>query len=398
MTDTYNIAHETAHEMPTRGKAEAAVAQWASSMRESFGKDRKGFNFAICDALAAQGIQPTPHGVLRVGHWGQAASIAQDVSEWYRTLAERLSSMEARIPISARRHANTLLEQLFAVATNEAAKTLDAQLQPLHDETARLHAALKEALLHQHQLQQDKQALIAAESLGQQRLQERQDQLDAVQITLNEQQARHTQVVSELAAKQQQLHDELLASTVQLHEQQARFELTVAAAKEHLACVREEHAQETLKASQQADIERRRLMQSIDNVRVESANRLKDLQSDLGHARTRHEALQENVQASALATATAQALLDGANKLLEREREHFTQAQVRYESLPYRQELLLAFLNHAPQAGLRFACNAADQPQVAAWLRDDFSLNSATINKLMGSLQQPEQFQSGRQR
>lgn len=314
--------------------------------------------------------------MLRVGRWGQASSIAQDVSEWYQTLAGRLNSLEARIPLPARRHANALIEQLFALAGNEAAKTLDAQLQPQRDEIARVQATLQEAQYHEQQLRQENHALAEAQSLAQQRLQEHQRELGSAHLALREQQARHAQETSELTARQHQLQGELQAGAAQMQELRARGELAAAAANEHLAQVRQEHAQAMLLAAQQADAERRRLMQSLDNVRVESAGRVKELQSELGRARERMETLQEK----------AQAQHEGATQLLDREREHFAQAQARYQALPYRQDLLLEFFAHFAQAGLHISCSQADQPRAAAWLADALGLASSAVGTFMSAV------------
>ena len=127
-----------------QGKTETEVAQWATSVRAAFGKEREQFNFAICDALATGGLIPTTASVLRVGKWGHHTSVASDVSAWLSQLTQRFVELQAGVPLPARRLANDLIEKLFSLSRDEAEQSVQLRLAPLEERIIGLSKALEE--------------------------------------------------------------------------------------------------------------------------------------------------------------------------------------------------------------------------------------------------------------
>ena len=93
------------------------------SLRQYF-ETRTEYNFMVADMLASRGIPPNGANVLATGGWGNSSSAAADIKLWYAGLAARLSAGHAAIPDAVRRNANSLIEQLWALANSSTREPL----------------------------------------------------------------------------------------------------------------------------------------------------------------------------------------------------------------------------------------------------------------------------------
>ena len=98
--------------------------------------ERTLFNSLVCEELARRGEPPNSANVLRCGRWGSTVAVAADVRAWYSRLASEIASRQPEIPDGARRAANALLEQMWAIAYGHARS-------PLVDELAAVRAELE---------------------------------------------------------------------------------------------------------------------------------------------------------------------------------------------------------------------------------------------------------------
>lgn len=126
-----------------QGKMEADLKAWAKGIRDSFGRDRKQYNFAVCDALASAGLAPNANMLLRIGQWGNSSSVQGDMRDWFRALSERMKQIEANIPLAARRKGTELLEQLWELARHEAESLQATPLRKQLIEMIGIHGDLK---------------------------------------------------------------------------------------------------------------------------------------------------------------------------------------------------------------------------------------------------------------
>jgi hypothetical protein len=328
--------------------AETQVTAWAATVRESFGRDRKGFNFAVCDALAAAGVQPNANSVLRAGRWGQNTSVAQDVADWYKTLAERLKNTESNIPLSARRHANTLLDQLFSVARTTANEEYEAKLKPLSEQLATTQSALNDSIESEGVL---KQSILDFDG----KLTQSRQANDALQERLvesGEQIIRLDDKILESGSKIESLQQSIASLNSEKRDLERAAEQAAAQHKQDFLNQEVAHAAKLLAEQRVAEDERRRLMLSVDRVRTEAAEQLKKVQSDLDASRLRVEALNTQNSQVAIQLATAQATLVGANDLLALERKNFAETEATYKSDAYQHASLLNFVGQARKAGI----------------------------------------------
>lgn len=365
-TDTTHTPTNAEAVLPQEGVAlgkdldNADIGAWAASVRQSFGKDRKGYNFAVCDELAKRGVPVNANTVLRIGRWGQNTSVAQDVQDWYKTLASRLQSMEANVPLSARRHANALLDQLFAVARDVANDELERKIQPhiLAHETTKglLNAAQNSASefeIEATRLQSELDGLTAEHKT-------QSEQLDAANknaIALND-------ALQSKSRELEQLRGELSAQK-QLNERQA------SQSKHELLQAETKHAEKLLETQQFAEAERRRVMVAADSQKVAVENTLKSTQAELAEARKRIDVLSSQNTASSIQLASALSSLDGANTLRATEQRHFEGeiARLKQEA----PALLLQFIRVARKAGIHIA-----------WQEDARKDEVEKIGRLMG--------------
>ena len=125
-----------------RHDAERAIYEWAALNRKAYEPGRRrAFNHEICSLLAGAGVPPLAATVTRIGRWGQSASVAEDVSQWYRDLAHRFNEREAELPLPAKQHANSLLEALWALARMETDQRL---VEPLRQAADAGHTRIRE--------------------------------------------------------------------------------------------------------------------------------------------------------------------------------------------------------------------------------------------------------------
>jgi hypothetical protein len=139
---------------------------------------RPDFNFMVCDELARRGHAPNGRNVLMAGRWGNPAAVAQDVKSWYASLSKRLSDQQAKVPVAVRLRANELFEQLWAMATVQAAEphrlaaealqsTLDAERGDRANEAAALGGQIadlqSQARLHEAAMGATTASLLQAE-------------------------------------------------------------------------------------------------------------------------------------------------------------------------------------------------------------------------------------------
>lgn len=364
------------------GKAlEQQVAKVAEGFRASFGKNRRDYNFAVCDALAGAGITPTSAAVLRVGRWGQNASVAEDVRQWNRALASRLQRIEASIPLAAKRQAGELFEQLFALASRTAQAQADERLVPLQAELAqaqdaqrRATEALGQVTAQAEQGRQDAQALLAEQGRLRAELQNAQDALEESRAE------QRTQAAQALALAQQ-----VRAAEQALQDASHQHERLRAQDRQELLGAREAATRELLAAQQGFDAERKRLMLSLDHERVEHAAQLKALQADAQAAQARIEALRAEGAQLAVAHASATASLGGAQALLGAERARFAQAEEHLRSPAWRHRSLLAFVEQARAGGVLLARQAEPQA-LGQWLEGALALEPEIAARVLGAL------------
>lgn len=269
---------------------EKEVAKWATENRNAFAT-RRDFNLALCDRLAARGLQPS-YGVLRrLGARGTSSSQSEDVALWYRSLAARLGTLEANIPLGARRQANELIEQLWMRATHEVDERVAA---PLRGELAIAQEQLAHAQASLHsqneQLEQARQQIQALNG----QLQEVQDALADLRRTSE---ALITRQREELQAEQQahgRTREEARAQLASAHDQHALEVRTLHSAAEQAAL--------------SAADERSRLLRQVDEARQAG----KEWQSRNDAVERRREQLQERVEQLLESEARAGAARDQA--------------------------------------------------------------------------------------
>lgn len=284
---------------------EREVARWAVEHRNQF-STRREFNLALCDRLAARGIPPLAGVLRRLGGKGTSTSQTEDVKVWYTTLSGRLGTLEAQIPLGARRQANSLVEMLWKAAGSEVEQRLAA---PLREELAASQTALAS----------------------------REERIQALEGSLATESERSTRLEQEL----QQARDDLVSATQQAQQdlQQVRSELTTAAAlharqvdslRDELAAARSSHAaemrqvQERLERSQLAgEEERKRLLRQVDEARASA----RDWQTRFDVTERRREQLQERVETLLEQETRATAERDAALRDGSRVTEQLAQAR-----------------------------------------------------------------------
>ncbi len=123
--------------LPPDWQSEDFVEGLASIRETQFSAgERTLFNSLVCEELARRGEPPNSANVLRCGRWGSTVAVAADVRAWYSRLASEIASRQPEIPDGARRAANALLEQMWAIAYGHARS-------PLVDELAAARAELE---------------------------------------------------------------------------------------------------------------------------------------------------------------------------------------------------------------------------------------------------------------
>lgn len=106
--------------------------------------ERTAYNEMVCDQLAFRGVAPNGQNVLDTGKWGTKRDVGADVRGWYAKLSARLADGDAKIPETAKREANQLIEQLWSLACQAAAAPLQGELDALRQkllDAEKAHAA-----------------------------------------------------------------------------------------------------------------------------------------------------------------------------------------------------------------------------------------------------------------
>jgi hypothetical protein len=111
--------------LPPDWQSEDFVEGLASIRETQFSAgERTLFNSLVCEELARRGEPPNSANVLRCGRWGSTVAVAADVRAWYSRMASEIASRQPEIPDGARRAANALLEQMWAIAYGHARSPL----------------------------------------------------------------------------------------------------------------------------------------------------------------------------------------------------------------------------------------------------------------------------------
>lgn len=331
LTPELNLANSTPQDAD---KAEACIAQWAKSVRASFAHNRRDYNFAICDALASAGIQPTGRKVLGIGAWGTSSSVMGDVNSWYATLSARLKSLESTIPLPLRRSAHALLDQMFALAQQHAndglAQAIAAHVSPLQLEIERLNTALSSTHVREMEQVEANKVLQQAIKSSNFELAQRQQEAEKIGAEL-------------LSFKQDCLRLSIEVETLKAHEnsQAKALDALKLEMREALLSDKEMHVGELFAVKKFADDERKRLMLAGDAERVEHSkvlaaerashqNALQGIAVELEKVRLKLDVTNQALLDKSIVAATTQAELDGVKKLLYSERINF---RVRERSL-----------------------------------------------------------------
>ncbi len=140
--------------LPPDWQSEDFVKGLASIRETQFSAgERTLFNSLVCEELARRGEPPNSANVLRCGRWGSTVAVAADVRAWYSRLASEIASRQPEIPDGARRAANALLEQMWAIAYGHARSPLVNELEALRAELEAEKQLVKQRTSSLEQLQ-----------------------------------------------------------------------------------------------------------------------------------------------------------------------------------------------------------------------------------------------------
>lgn len=345
----------------------SSITKWAAQAREGFGRNRRDFNFAACDALAAAGITPTANMILRVGKWGTSTSVQADTREWYKSLASRLQSLESTIPLAARRQANLLLDQLFGVAREAANQTMSEKLTPLQQELETLNATHAEAL----------ESLEVASQ-------------DCLRVS-----AENVQVKEKLArsVSSRDLYEkDVMRLAAQLSAEQHAHNVAkktvddkLAEAHQALAEAKLAHLAGMLEVNTAADVERRRIMLAADGEKVEHAKTIQALQLELSKTRVTLESVRQDLSKTAIEAATASASLEGVKAQLAAEREMAAQRVDLLQGEEFRCTALVAFVAQSRKGGFVVAIEDENRDLGATWLIKHLRISSNLAERISGA-------------
>lgn len=295
--------------------AEREVTEWAQAHRAHFAS-REDYSRAICDRLAAAGVPPVPAMVLRVGRWGNTASVARDVEQWFRGVAARLVAPEPIVPLGARPLANKLIEQLWQAARSEVdermAAPLRAELATVQEQLSLLKDELRDERLRRQQDAEASERAVSAATQAAEALQEQVatlvGKLQACEGELNAEVARHA--ATRAAADQ---------NVRRLSEQLADTQSAAQAAAQALAA--------------QAADERKRLLLLVDEARSqakEAQRRVDDLTQQLAHSGERLMNANTELAATAARATAAEAAIEQvrATQVAERDAASLRQADL----------------------------------------------------------------------
>ncbi|WP_371436371.1 DNA-binding protein [Polaromonas sp.] len=341
------------------------ITAWASAQKASFGRNRRDFNFAVCDALAAAGITPTANMVLKVGHWGTPTSIQADTRDWYQNLGARLRSLESTIPLPARRQANLLLEQLFNIAGETAAQGISDLVVPLQNELTALQTAHAGVQAELENTQLNLSQACNEKNLAEEKL-----------VHLGEAKALLGKELTEIKAK-------LLEEREARHAEVRALEGKLSEARQALADAKAAHASALLEASNNAESERRRIMLASDAEKVEAGRRLQAVQAELATTKASLEGVRQDLSKTAITAATATASLEGATALLASERNLFAKREIELESEGFRAAALLDFLAQGRKGGFQVSIGKKDRIKGEAWLQSTLGIGPKLAKRLV---------------
>lgn len=264
------------------------VAAWARAVRPDFANRRRDFSFAVCDALAAEGIRPNAATVHRVGRWGHTRQVGEDVAAWYQALASRLAAHEAAVPLPARKQANELVERLYALAITHAKQTL---LDPLSRqvEAAAADVIATKALLQEADLRTTaltgELAGLQAELAQSRTLTQLQADQHADELT------RHQEAIAAADAAKAVVQAALDKATSGLTASQAE----ATAAQIQIAQERAKSVQAIAQQEQRSREEVKALMIKMDQERTAAAAERQSLQGEASVLRAKADALKDDI-------------------------------------------------------------------------------------------------------
>jgi hypothetical protein len=288
MSDEFSTATGGRGRPVTDDTLVAEVTVQAQQMRESFGKSRRDYNSRVCDMLAAAGLAPTANLTLKAGRWGSLGDVQADVRGWYADLFKKKADQQIDIPPAARRRAYELIEQLFALASQDSQLRLEERVAPLRQaaETAREQATALAA-----QLAQKEEAHLVETSAAQARevtARATIDEMSALAEKTQAQASRDLQDAKDRAQALSQKIDDVLAQGLA---RERELERHVADLREATGQAQAKAAQDLLAANKAAEGDRRALLRSMDEERQQHGVLLQGLTEDLANSRQRVEQL-----------------------------------------------------------------------------------------------------------
>ncbi len=279
--------------LPPDWQSEDFVEGLASIRETQFSAgERTLFNSLVCEELARRGEPPNSANVLRCGRWGSTVAVAADVRAWYSRLASEIASRQPEIPDGARRAANALLEQMWAIAYGHARSPLVSDLAAVRAELEAETQLVKQRTGSLEQLQ------VAYGGLAEQ-VRALQGQLDEAkrihQIDLLDAE-KQMQTLQSAAAEKERLHQAELTAERQRGDQMAnRHEEAMAQARQaHQAALdrmdRQLEAEVLRAATERAGLEQRLEVAQADvrqwtTATLAAQADVQRLTQDLGQAR-----------------------------------------------------------------------------------------------------------------
>lgn len=337
------VALQQAASLPDRADSVAFI-QAVRSLRPSF-KRREDYNSFICAQMAARGAVPNATQVLHIGGWGSKGDVSADVKAWFAQVARSAAAEEFAVPPALRRESQSLLEQMWALASRLAqtqieedrarAQAVFAQLQNdlqesrqgmealrkqrdeavwQRDEAARLAQELRAQIDRADRRAQEALTQLQAQQQEHERRQEalraehaqvlahaqaqHQQELQRAQALMQErwraESSRHAQETDELKHQIKTAQDELQA----LRDRSAEAAAAAAQQARQMALALDKARQEALSAAQQA-IESQKAQAHSTAELAEMRIRMSLLERDLAQERAKTQELQAKLQRSA---------------------------------------------------------------------------------------------------
>lgn len=337
------VALQQAASLPDRADSVAFI-QAVRSLRHSF-KRREDYNSFICAQMAARGAVPNATQVLHIGGWGSKGDVSADVKAWFAQVARSAAAEEFAVPPALRRESQSLLEQMWALASRLAqtqieedrarAQAVFAQLQNdlqesrqgmealrkqrdeavwQRDEAARLAQELRAQIDRADRRAQEALTQLQAQQQEHERRQEalraehaqvlahaqaqHQQELQRAQALMQErwraESSRHAQETDELKHQIKTAQDELQA----LRDRSAEAAAAAAQQARQMALALDKARQEALSAAQQA-IESQKAQAHSTAELAEMRIRMSLLERDLAQERAKTQELQAKLQRSA---------------------------------------------------------------------------------------------------